>query len=223
MAGFLFPFWVLSMSGEELTPSSMDTTDFEALKTASPFVRVLDPSETYVLRGVAALDDIQMATLYNRETKKTILVTPEKANEEGLKLVGVNENADVDPGKELQGITARISFAGEEVELKYEMSQLSPVPAKGGSSGGAKSSDGDKRKGPSKEDIDRYKSLSEESRNKLRGYIGHVMKTYPNMSREERGNMIRGAMIRLSDGRDIEYPQPPQGGGGPPGGGGDRR
>ena len=99
--------------------------------------------------------------------------------------------------------------------------QSSPVPAKGGSSGGAKS--GEKRKGPSKEDIDRYKSLSDEKRNKLRGYIGHVMKTYPNMSREERGNMIRGAMIRLSDGRDIEYPQPQQGGGGSPRGGGDRR
>ncbi len=33
------------------------------------------------------------------------------------------------------------------------------------------------------------------------------MKNYPNLSREERGNMIRGAMMRLDDGRDLEIPQ----------------
>lgn len=33
------------------------------------------------------------------------------------------------------------------------------------------------------------------------------MKNYPNLSREERGNMIRGAMMRLTDGRDLEVPQ----------------
>ncbi len=35
------------------------------------------------------------------------------------------------------------------------------------------------------------------------------MKNYPNLSREERGNMIRGAMMRLTDGRDLEIPQAP--------------
>jgi hypothetical protein len=34
------------------------------------------------------------------------------------------------------------------------------------------------------------------------------MKSYPNMSRDEKGNLIRGAMIKLTDGRDIEMPTP---------------
>jgi hypothetical protein len=36
------------------------------------------------------------------------------------------------------------------------------------------------------------------------------MRSYPNISREERGNMIRGAMIRLTDGRDLDVPKPPE-------------
>ncbi len=182
--------------GSELVPSAVATDDFSALRTGSPFLRVLDPSERYVLRAVASFDDIQIATLEDRSSKKTILVTPEKENKEGLKLV------EIVSGEDLEGVLAKISFAGEEVEFKYDPSQI--FPSGGGSNRGGSKPD-DKRKGPSKEDINRYKSLSEEKRNKLRSYIGHVMKSYPNLSREEKGNMIRGAMIRLGDGRDLDF------------------
>lgn len=215
----VFLFAPSMIFGEELIPPPVESGDFVALKTASPFVRVLDPAETYVLRGVAAFDNIQVATLYNKESKKTLLVTPEKPNEEGLKLVEVNSSEKVEPGRELEGVSAKISFVGEEMDLKFEAAQLSPVPSQGGR-GSAKTGGkgGEPRRGPSKEDIERYRSLTEEQRNKFRQYIGYVMRTYPNMSREERGNMIRGAMTRLVDGRDIEFPQG-QSGGGPQGGG----
>lgn len=183
-------------------PEAVDGQDFSALKSGSPFLRVLDPAQKYVLRAVAALDDIQIATLQDRKTKKTILVTPEEVSEEGLQLVEV-------VGEDLEGVVAKITFAGEEVEFKYDSSQLFP---RGGSPGSTRVSgsggDDGRRKGPSKEDIERYKALSDEKRNKLRAYIGHVMKTYPNLSRDERGNMIRGAMIRLSDGRELDFPKP---------------
>ncbi len=42
---------------------------------------------------------------------------------------------------------------------------------------------------------------------KFHEYIKQTMKKYPNVSREERGNMIRGALIRLTDGHDIEVPE----------------
>lgn len=216
-------------------PDSLSDEDFSSLKTSSPFGRVLDPAATYALRGVAEFDDIRIATLYNKETKKSVLVVPEAANEEGLKLVSVQEGRTI-PGRELEGVSATISFAGEEVELKYDPVQLSPKGS-GDQRRGDGRRDGDRdgdgeRRGPSKEDIERYRALSEEKQQKLREYIGHVMRNYQNISREERGNMIRGAMIRLSDGRDLEIPSPPpgqgQGGGqngpgGPPQGGGDRR
>ena len=203
-------------------PKAPVEDDFKALRETSPFKRVLSISETYTLRGVASLEDIEVATLYNRETEKTLVLTRDGEKAEGMELVEVI-GAQM-PSENLGGVAAKISFAGEEVELKYDASQLSPA-AKGGarSSGGDRQGGSGERKGPSKEDIERYKGLSEENRNKLRQYIGQIMKQYPNMPREERGNMIRGAMIRLSDGRDLEIPTQQQGGGDQQRGGGDQQ
>ncbi|PAW63307.1 MAG: hypothetical protein B9S36_04965 [Verrucomicrobiia bacterium Tous-C2TDCM] len=186
-------------------PEAPSASDFEALRKTSPFTRVLNLSETYTLRGVARINGEQVATVYNRETKKTLVVTPDGKNEAGIALVGVSR------APQLDAVTAKISFAGDEAELKYEMTQLHPEP-KGGpgapQSPGGRPPEGEQR-GPSPQDIERYKALPEEKQAKLREYIGAVMKNYPNLSREERGNLIRGAMMRLTDGRDIEIPQSP--------------
>lgn len=192
-------------------PEAPSASDFEALRKTSPFTRVLSLSETYALRGVARINGEQVATLYNRETKKTLVVTPDGKNEAGIALVGVSR------APQLEAVTAKISFAGDEAELKYESTQLYPEPkgARGAPPSGGRPPEGEQR-GPSPQDIERYKALPEEKQAKLREYIGTVMKNYPNMSREERGNLIRGAMIRLTDGRDIEIPPSPPAGQTPP-------
>lgn len=221
----LFPFVIaLSLAtrlpAQELSPypgpepDAPSASDFEALRKTSPFTRVLNLSETYALRGVARINGEQVATLYNRETKKTLVVTPDGKNEAGISLV------DVSRAPQLDAVTAKISFAGDEAELKYETTQLYPEP-KGVPGGptppGGRPPEGEHR-GPSPQDIERFKALPEEKQGKLREYIGAVMKNYPNMSREERGNLIRGAMMRLTDGRDIEIPQSPPAGQTPPNG-----
>lgn len=181
------------------SPVSPVRDDYKALLQASPFQRTLNISETYSLRGVAKFDDIVLATLYNKETKKTILVEPENENEYGLKLVKVI------PAEELAGVAAQVSFAGEVAELRYDNEQLESKGAGGkGRSGGGGDRNSGERRGPSKEDMQRYQSLSDENKKKFREYIGTIMKKYPDMPREERGNLIRGAMIRLSDGRGLE-------------------
>lgn len=206
--------WTPSRAGEEtvpLSPEPPSEADYQALRQTSPFTRVLNLSETYALRGVARINGEQVATLYNRDNQKTLVVTPDGKNEAGIALVGVNR------APELTGVTATISFDGDEAELRYEESQLNPQPkpGPGGGGGGSPGSPGrppeGERKGPSPQDIERYKALPEEKQAKLREYIGSVMRNYPNLSREERGNMIRGAMIRLTDGGDIEIPQAPAG------------
>lgn len=183
-----------------LLPGPLEESDFEAVREASPFTRVLNIAETYALRGVANFGSIQYATLYHRGKKKTILVSPAGgqigSDDPGIKLV------QIIPARDLEGVSAKVSFAGEEVELKYDMAQIAPVASQGSSS---HQGDGH-RKGPSKADVDRFRALPEEKQKKLREYIGHVMKSYPNMSRDEKGNLIRGAMIKLTDGRDIEMP-----------------
>jgi len=180
-------------------PAAVSDGDFEALRKTSPFTRVLSLPETYALRGVARIGDTSIATLYNRETKKTIVITPDADGETGISLV------DVLPADQLEEVKARISFAGDEAELRYETSQIHPAPKGPAGSGRA---DGERR-GPSPQDIERFKGLPEEKQAKLREYIGHVMRNYPDMSREERGNLIRGAMVRLADGRELEVPKAP--------------
>jgi|GEM_PF-1985531 len=185
-------------------PRAPAAEDFAALRRASPFRRTLRIDETYALRGVAQVDGAMVATLFNRETEKSVVVSDQEANESGLRLVGVNG------GWDLTGVAATISFAGEETELRYEPERVAPAASGRGprGAGGGDGRGGDRggdgqRRGPSKEDIERYRSLSDENKQKLRAYIGEVMRKYPDMPRSERGNLIRGAMIRLSDGRDI--------------------
>ncbi len=178
-------------------PLSPGENDYRALIQTSPFQRTLNISETYALRGVAQFDDIVWATLYNKETKKTVLINPDKENEFGLKLV------EVIPSLELSGVAAKVSFAGEVAELHYDAAQLESKGA-GRKGGGSSSSKSGERKGPSKEDMKRYQTLNDDNKKKLREYIGTVMKKYPDMPREERGNLIRGALIRLSDGRGLK-------------------
>ena len=219
---FIFALSGFTLLAEETavvieSPEAPSANDFTALRKTSPFTRVLSLPATYALRGVATINNEQVATLYNRETKKTIVVTPDGENEAGLSLV------EIVPAADLEGVAAKISFAGDEAELKYELTQILPQPRPPGSGSGGDVKEGERR-GPSPQDVERYKALPEEKQAKLREYIGHVMRSYPDMSREEKGNLIRGAMIRLTDGRDIEMPQAPaQPPGGGSNGGGDQR
>lgn len=120
--------------------------------------------------------------------------------EGGLELVKI-----IEPSKgDLTGVSARVSFAGEIAELKYEPEQLTPTQRKG-AAGGSRG-DGERR-GPSSEDRKKYTTLSDDKKKKLHEYIKTTMKKYPNMPREERGNLIRGALQKLSEGRDLEIPK----------------
>lgn len=138
-------------------------------------------------------------------------MSPKEASDEGLQLI------DVAGDQGLEGVTATVSFAGDEVELRYQLEGLhvgsrslgSPPRGKWGDDGNGV------RRGPSKDDVERFPKLNEENRNQLKQYIGHVMKTYPSLSREERGNMIRGAMTRLGGGRPLDFAQPSISGGQP--------
>lgn len=190
-------------------PEPLAVTHFEAVLGNSPFLRTLNLSETFSLRGIAEIDGEQVATLYNRETEKSVLVSASKANPEQMKLLAVNGNPGLLSG--MTSVSATIAVGEEEVELKFEPNRVAPRPGNkkpsgGGSSQGGKPSEqgkGGERKGPSQQDIDRYKSLTPEQQEKFREYMRQTMQKYPDISREERGNMIRGALTRLADGRDI--------------------
>lgn len=192
----------VALADDSVTPSPADESDFVSLKKASPFVRILDPSETYVLRGIAEVDDVSVATLLDRRTKKTLVVTRDETNDEGMQLVEINS------GDELDAVKATVSFAGEEIELGYDVAQFAAAPRSPGAGKGKGDGDGKKRRGPSKEEMDRYKALGPEKQKVFQQYIRQIVERYPDMPREERGNMIRGALIRLTDGQELDLAAP---------------
>lgn len=184
-------------------PSGTEQEDFEALRNASPFVRVLDPAQTYALRGVAEVNDVAVATLYNRETGESFLVTPDSENSIGMRLV------EVDRDEALESVTIRVFISGEEVELTYDPEQFTSAPRVGPGQG-QKGKGSGKRRGPSKEEVQRYQALPPEKQKVFQRYLKHVMETYPEMPRDERNNMLRGALIRLTDGQELEFEQSDQ-------------
>ena len=193
-----------AQEGVEEFPRPVTDADFEQVKKRSPFLRTLNLSDTYYLRAVVNMGEESLATLYNRDTKKTVVVSTMNEDKKGMKLMGVNS------GNELGKVSVKLSVGGEVVELKYDERRVAPA-GKGkssGSRGGTSSSSSSKKhKGPAPEEVKRYKSLSPEKQKKFHEYIKSTMKKYPNISREERGNMIRGALIRLTDGHDVAVPK----------------
>lgn len=185
---------------EEL-PRPLTAGDFEQLKSRSPFLRTLNLSDTYLLRAVVSMGDESLATLYNRDTKETVVISSINEDKRGMKLIKVSSADD------LGNVSVKVALGGEVMELKYDAGRVSPA-GKGSSGRSGEKKDGGsdrkKHKGPAPEEVKRYKSLSPDKREKFHAYVKQTMKKYPNLSREERGNMIRGALIRLADGHDVE-------------------
>ena len=102
-------------------PRSVGQENFEALKSQSPFTRILNFADTYSLRGVAVIGSEAVARLYDRNTKKTLTVTETEANRLGMTLVGVTNDL-----VNLEGVSVRIAVGDEEVELHYDSAQFAP-------------------------------------------------------------------------------------------------
>lgn len=112
------------LAEDSVLPQPLAENQFEELLERSPFTRILDPSETFQLTGVALIDGKQVATMLNRKTEKRFLLS-ETPNTDGWKMVEVNQNPD--PAK----VSATFSLhEGEVVTLKYREEQLNPGQGK---------------------------------------------------------------------------------------------
>ena len=76
-------------------PSSVDDSDFRSLTAQSPFTRSIDLSDSLILTGIATMNDSRVATLLNKETKETYVVSS-KANSQGWKMVELKEDSDLE-------------------------------------------------------------------------------------------------------------------------------
>ena len=106
-------------------PVAVTRENFAALMASSPFRRPLDLSKSLVLSGIGNIDGELFATLFDRETRETHIVS-RSSNPRGWQIVGVDgDRAD------LETVTARIAVEGGEVfSVRFDETQLKPEPSR---------------------------------------------------------------------------------------------
>ena len=194
-------------------PQPVLEADVAALKANSPFLRPIDLSHTMTLSGVAREEGHLFATLQDRETKQTVIVS-DTANAQGWRLIGVGgDQAD------LKTVTATIAMSGgEEFTVHFGEMQLNPAEAKPANGrrdprqpGGPNSGPTDYRRGvsgdgfrgpPPPEIVDKLSRLSDDRRERLIRQIGEIRDRNPQMSSEDR----RQVFTRLLD-RALQHPR----------------
>ncbi len=180
-------------------PEPVSTAHFQVLMENSPFTRSLNLSDLLILTGIATMDGKQVATLMNKETKETYVVS-EVPNPQGWKMVEVAGNEDIEK------VAAKIAIAGGEVvTVRYTEFSAKPGEARPASGGGGEISEGrregDRRggyRGPPPEVREKMEKLPEEKRQKLFEYMAKLRTEKPDMSFEERISLFREKLDQMS-------------------------
>ncbi|MEM1441721.1 MAG: hypothetical protein AAGF67_05230 [Verrucomicrobiota bacterium] len=103
-----------NFSGQFL-PEPVSEDSFSGLKSHSPFSRNLNLSSSLILTGVARIEENMVATMFDVETRETIVVS-EKGNDRGWQLVEVKGDES-----DIESLTAQIRVAGAElVSVRYD-------------------------------------------------------------------------------------------------------
>lgn len=184
-------------------PKPFDPTQLASLIANPPFTRSVNPSDSLVLSGLAFIDGKPVATLFDSATKTSFIVS-DQPNAKGWTLSEALATQDI------RRAQAKISIGGEIVSIRYNKDALLPDnlkkerssenrgPPPGGPPPG--SSQGYQRSGPrpSQEDIERYKSLSDKSREKLREEFTKNRERLMNATPEERSAFMKSTFERIA-------------------------
>lgn len=107
----------------EPLPAPVKEADFEALKNQSPFLRILDPSKSLILVGLARISGNPVATVREPETGKTRILST-TSSEDSWRIVGV----EGDPAN-IATVSAQISVGKEVFTIRYDQVQVKPSPS----------------------------------------------------------------------------------------------
>jgi hypothetical protein len=205
---FLFVSLATFAAGQEAElsylPSVVEEGDFSALKGQSPFLRSVNLSDSLILTGLAMVNNEQVATLLNKETKETFVVSS-TLNSQGWKMVELKADPD------LEKVAAKVAIeGGEVVTVRYAEWQLKPGESKPGAGptteqgpgpgpGGMRGPGGGdgERRGPSPEFREKMSQLSEEQRQEMFRKMSELREKQPDMSREDRGKLMSEMMDRM--------------------------
>jgi hypothetical protein len=183
-------------SADPELPQPVDARDVQSLVTNPPFTRTLNLSDSLALTGIAYVEGKPVATILNRETKQSFVVS-EEPNAQGWKL------AETNASKNLQRAEVKIMLGAETVTVRYGEDQLTPGAKKPGppSSGGPPPPPGgppggyDPRFRTSTllgdDGREKYYALPDNTRDKLRDSIRQYREQNPNASMEQLSSFAR--------------------------------
>ncbi|MEM6280327.1 MAG: hypothetical protein AAF733_12675 [Verrucomicrobiota bacterium] len=189
----------------DFLPGEVGEADFQSLAGQSPFTRALNLSDSLILTGIALVDNEQVATLINKETNESYVVSSQ-LNSQGWKMVELQSDED------LEKVAAKVAVdGGEVVTIRYGDSQLKPgesKPGAGSGEGGQIRGDGrgdgkgkgkgdGARRGPPTEIREKMQQLSEEQRNQLFTKMREFREKNPDVPREQMGEMMGTMMDRM--------------------------
>lgn len=187
-------------AADDSLPKPFNPRQLAALIENPPFTRSVNPSDSLVLSGLAFIDGKPVATLFNTETKESLVVS-ETPNLKGWTL---NEAPAV---TDITRAQAKISIGGEIVSIRYNKDALAPDKLRrerGSSSGGPPpSGEGGYQRGgrePTPEDRERwerYRSLSDSARSRLREEFERNRERLMNATPEERAAFMRSTFDRI--------------------------
>jgi hypothetical protein len=170
-------------------PQPFDANVAQSLLESSPFTRSLNLSDSLSLTGIAYVEGKPVATLLNRSTKESFIVS-EEPNAQGWKL------ATASPDAELRHTQVRIMVGPEIVTVRYGDEQLSPEHARR-SSGPSISSSGPSMSYSGRTSYksssylgensrERYYALSEKSRESFKESMHKLIDKHPEFTQEQR-------------------------------------
>lgn len=180
---------------ELFVPRPVDSSDFGALTSQSPFSRSISLSDSLILTGLAKVDQDQMATLLNKETKETFIVS-NQLNAQGWKMVELMKDED------LEKVSAKVSIdGGEVVTVRYAewfLKRGEALPG-GGVMETGPGGDDTKRKddGGSSEIREKMMQLSEEQRSELFQKMMKLRQENPNISFDQRRQIMADMLSQM--------------------------
>lgn len=190
---------------DNVTPIGIATDDFTALRGQSPFLRSLNLSDSLVLTGFADVEGERVATILNKETKQTYVVSSQ-INSQGWKMVDLRADAD------LQKVAAKVAVdGGEVVTVRYASIDLKngeakPAPGPSTETNGSPTAimeanrgrfGGPRMGGPPPEIREKMERLSDDQREKLFNKMRELREKSPDMSWEERGKVFSEALDKM--------------------------
>jgi hypothetical protein len=189
-----------AIKGDPDLPQPVNVAAQEKLVENPPFTRALNLSDSLVLTGIAYIEGKPVATILNKATKESYVVSDEP-NAQGWKL------AEASASNTLTRTQAKLLVGNEIVTVRYSDE---PVDTKGGpgkQAGG--DNGGDRPRGsyrPTEEDRQRFMALSDKARSDFFDQLRGSREKMGNASPEERQAYVKKMFEKIeSDDKGGKY------------------